>query len=101
MCKIIYENPVLNEDKMELVNKEVFEVFESFKELKMDVTIIVDCKLKEGKYIMKNNEDKNINEEGQNVKGKEEINKEEIKDKDKEGNNENKKERELEKNKYQ
>ena len=94
-----YINPVLNEDKMELINKEVFEVFESFKELKMDITIIVDCKLKDGKYIMKNNEDKNINEEGQNVKGKEEINKEEIKDKDKEGNNENKKERELEKNK--
>ena len=94
-----YINPVLNEDKMELINKEVFEVFESFKELKMDITIIVDCKLKDGKYIMKNNEDKNINEEGQNVKGKEEINKEEIKDKDKEGNNENKKERELDKNK--
>ena len=46
-----YVNPELNEEDVELLNKEVFE---SFKEFKFDVTIMVDCNLKEGEYILKN-----------------------------------------------
>ena len=86
----IYINPLLNEEKMELVNKEVFE---SFKDFKLDVTIEVDCNLKEGKYILKNNnnlDDKKEKIDEENEKNKQTKANEVLQEKDIETQNSNK-----------